>query len=149
MVKECSFSAEEIDTWQHNATFKHMQKLYELQRRIDLFREDVVRAIVANKRDLHKIWKRLQARKESPEKCQQDRNLSKRELMVVLSGVDRSQARKLRKLRRSLVLILWEVEREVTSIDHRIAIRFARPAPGLSQMPVGEKEQLELLGSSC
>jgi hypothetical protein len=143
MVKDCSFSAKEIDTWQHNATFKHIEKLYQLEKRIDSFREDMVRAIVATKKELHKIWKRVEARKKSP-KSQQDRNFSKYELMTILSGVDRSQARKLRRLRRSLVLILWEIEREAAGIDHRIAIRFARPVPAAVPMPVKGKEQLQL-----
>jgi hypothetical protein len=149
MTKDCSFSAEEVDEWQHSATFKHMEKLYELQKRVDGFRQDVVAQIVGTKKDLHKIHQRVRARKESPEKGCQNKTFSKYELMLVLNGVDRSHARRLRKLRRSLVLILWEMERETTGADHRIAIRLAKPTPAFVQlMPAGGKEQLELLGSS-
>jgi hypothetical protein len=84
-------------------------------------------------------------RKESPEKGWQNKTFSKHELMFILNGVDRSYARRLRKLRRSLVLILWELERETTGADHRIAIRLAKPTPSfVPMMPVGGKEQLEL-----
>ena len=144
MSTKISIPQSEVDNWEHRATFKHMEKLYELQKRIDSFREEMVKAIVGTKKDLHKIWKRVRARKELPEKCQQEKNFSKYELMIILSRVDRSYARRLRKLRRSLVLVLWEMEREVTGVDHRIAIRFARPAPAAVPMPVGRQEQLEL-----
>jgi hypothetical protein len=146
MSNKISIPQGEVDNWLHRATFKHMQRLYELQKRNESFREDMVRAIVTTKRDLHKIWKQVEARKKSSEnKCQHDRDFSKYELMVILSGVDRSQARKLRKLRRLLVLVLWEIEREITAIEHRIAIRFARPAPAV--VPIQRTdgtEQLEL-----